>query len=188
MTRAPRIVRRVALAAAALTVCAAAVPVYGVIARAAGLPGGLSEALPQGSALNRSVTVRFRSSVAAGVPWQFRPAHPSLTLHLGETGLAFVSARNTGARAIAGAAGYAVTPSAADRYLVRIECLCRGRQVLAAHESLDLPMGFYIDPAIATDPATRDIREITLTYTFHPEDKPVEEASITPRSIKKVTN
>ena len=31
---------------------------------------------------------------------------------------------------------------------------------------MQFPLSFWIDPAIATDPNTADVREITLTYTF----------------------
>jgi cytochrome c oxidase assembly protein subunit 11 len=31
---------------------------------------------------------------------------------------------------------------------------------------------FFVDPAIADDPDTRSISEITLSYTFYPVEKP----------------
>ena len=35
-----------------------------------------------------------------------------------------------------------------------------------------MPVVYYVDPKILADPSARDIKEITLSYTFYPVDQP----------------
>ena len=39
-------------------------------------------------------------------------------------------------------------------------------------ETAELPVVYFIDPAIADDPGAKQITGITLSYTFYPADAP----------------
>ena len=47
-----------------------------------------------------------------------------------------------------------------------MQCFCFNQQVLRPHEAAELPVAFYVDPAIAKDRNLDDITVITLSYTF----------------------
>lgn len=133
--------------------------------------------------LNREVTVRFETD-ASSTGWQFHPRAPQMALKLGQTGLAFFDVANPGSVRAAGAASYRVTPAAAERYLVRVACFCSQTQVLAAGEHAEVPMAFYVDPALARDPALKGLHEITLSYSFTQTAIPAEGAGAVPAKAK----
>lgn len=84
----------------------------------------------------------------------------------GETALAFYTATNHGKEDIIGVATYSVTPANVAPYFSKIQCFCFEEQRLAAGESVDMPVFFYIDPDFVDDMSTRRIETVTLHYTF----------------------
>lgn len=159
----------------------AAVPFYDWFCRTTGFGGttGVAAQAPA-TTLDRTIRVRFDASVAAGMPWEFRPAQREMTLRIGETGLAFYEAYNPTDRTVAGTASYNVTPDAAGGYFDKIACFCFEMQVLKPGERVQMPVTFFVDPSIVEDDEGRFVREITLSYTFHQTDLPEEQAALAP--------
>ncbi len=151
----------------------AAVPFYSWFCRTTGY-GGTTNVAAQGSdvVLDRTILVRFDANVAKGMDWQFKPMQREMTLKIGETGLAFYEAYNPTDRVIAGTAAYNVAPDTAGYYFDKIQCFCFTEQVLQPGERIEMPVSFYVDPEIATNPDTARIEAITLSYTFYETDLP----------------
>jgi cytochrome c oxidase assembly protein subunit 11 len=145
----------------------ASVPLYRLFCQVTGF-GGTTQvataAIPAPAA--GVVTVRFDANVARGMPWRFRPAARSLAIRLGETVEATYVASNPTDRAITGTATFNVTPEKAGLYFTKIDCFCFAEQTLAPGQEVEMPVVFFVDPALADDPNTRDIGTITLSYTF----------------------
>ncbi len=170
------------LAGVAATMCAlsfAAVPFYDWFCRVTGFAGTPSTAAAApGQVLDREVTVRFDASLERGMPWSFRPQQRTMQIRLGEVGLAFYEATNPTDRPIAGTASFNVAPDAAGLYFTKIDCFCFQSQVLAPGETVQMPVTFYVDPAILDDREGRFVREITLSYTFHETPLPEPRAAL----------
>ena len=113
-----------------------------------------------------TITIRFDANVNPALPWRFQPEQVQMMVRAGEPTLAFYKAVNQSDQATTGTATYNVTPYKAAIYFSKIECFCFTEQHLAAHQSVNMPVQFFVDPKIFKDPNTRDVTTITLSYTF----------------------
>ena len=153
----------------------AAVPLYAAFCKATGYGGttqvALAAPLAQGS---RKITVRFDANVAPGLPWVFEPENASLEIVPGQTVTAFYKVRNTSNRATAAVAAYNVSPDITGAYFNKISCFCFNEVRMGPHESAELPVVFFLDPALEKDAALNAVGELTLSYTFFAAKNPVK--------------
>jgi cytochrome c oxidase assembly protein Cox11 len=125
-----------------------------------------------GGQTDRVVDVFFDTSVAPNLPWRFAPAQRSVRVHLGQDAMAFFEATNLSDHDIVGHAAFNVTPEKVGAYFKKIQCFCFNEERLRAGEHVRMPVTFFVDPQMATDPSTADVHEITLSYTFFTSKRP----------------
>jgi cytochrome c oxidase assembly protein subunit 11 len=154
-------------------------PFYDWFCRVTGYGGtpARAEAAPD-TILDQTVKIRFDASVEAGMPWTFKPVVRTMDIRIGETGLAFYKAHNPTDRPVAGTASFNVYPDTTGSYFTKIECFCFTEQVLQPGETVQMPVTFFVDPAIVDDPDAAFVHEITLSYTFHETPLPEEQAAL----------
>ncbi|MCS6778928.1 MAG: cytochrome c oxidase assembly protein [Geminicoccaceae bacterium] len=147
---------------------AASVPLYRLFCQVTGYGGTTqrAEAAPGAVADGVTVTVAFNADVAPDLPWRFLPAQRRVSVQPGEQNLAFYTAENRAEEPVVGTATFNVTPHKAGIYFHKLACFCFEQQTLEPGQRVEMPVSFFVDPAILEDPATRDVREITLSYTF----------------------
>ena len=156
------------LAATMVGVSFAAVPLYEIFCDVTGFGGTPLRAASAPGAVAGEVGVRFDSNIDPRLPWRFEPAQRTIRIQPGARTQVHYRAANLTARPTTGQAMFNVTPAKAGQYFSKIECFCFVEQTLKGGESVDMPVIFFVDPEIRNDPATRDIDEITLSYTFYP--------------------
>ncbi len=165
------------VAIAMVGVAYAAVPLYQLFCQVTGYGGTTQRAdataLPRAEELaalgGKQVQVRFDANVAPGLGWSFKPVNTvDPAVRIGERRIAFYRAQNLGKEPITGTASFNVSPATAGPHFIKIECFCFTEQTLQPGESIDMPVTYFIDPAILKDPDARKIEEITLSYTFFP--------------------
>ena len=159
----------VALVGGMVSLAYASVPLYRLFCQVTGF-GGTTQRVANSSTavLDRTVTVRFDANTAPGLPWTFEPITKPLTVKLGETAIATYRATNTSTLTTVGTAAYNVVPDQAGVFFNKLACFCFTEQTLAPGQSVEMPVQFFVDPAMATDADGRRVNEITLSYTFFP--------------------
>ncbi|KAJ1503904.1 hypothetical protein HMI54_003028 [Coelomomyces lativittatus] len=156
----------------------AAVPLYRMFCSAIGVGGTtLSPNLSKSHDLTTlgsfPIKVNFLSNTSLTLPWSFIPSQPSLEVRPGETALAFYTAHNKTNQPIIGIATYNVVPAAVAPYFNKIQCFCFEEQPLGPNETVDMPVFFFIDPAIEDDPVAAQYKDVTLSYTFFKAKEPL---------------
>lgn len=154
----------------------AAVPLYRIFCQVTGY-GGTTQVASEAPAqvIERRITVRFDANVSRDMGWSFKPVQRKMELNVGESSLAFYRAENTTSKPTVGTATFNVTPLAAGAYFNKIDCFCFTEQTLAPGQSVDMPVSFFVDPAIDDDPDLVNVNTITLSYTFFPLDDEEDE-------------
>lgn len=144
----------------------ALVPLYDVFCEITGLNGKVDgqatyEAATVEVDTSRKVIVQFVAHNNADMPWTFRPVQAQIEVHPGElTEVAFY-ARNPTGNAMVAQAVPTITPWEAADYMHKTECFCFSQQTLAAGESVDMPLMFYIDQDIPAH-----VHKLTLSYAL----------------------
>ena len=166
----------------------ASVPFYDWFCRVTGFSGVTAVASGDSEViLDKTIKIRFDASLERNMPWDFKPVQREMTLRIGETGLAFYEAYNPTDRPVAGSASYNVAPFDAGGFFAKIDCFCFEEQVLQPGERVQMPVTFYVDPAIVEDRDAKYAKSITLSYTFYEIDLPQEAktALLQPERTKK---
>jgi cytochrome c oxidase assembly protein subunit 11 len=165
----------------------ASVPLYDWFCRATGFGGKpqIATSAPQG-ALGRTITVRFDANVLSGLPWRFEPEQNLVQARIGDVVTVNYRVINLAARETLGQAAYNVAPSTTGAYFQKINCFCFTEQRLGPGEKREMPVVFYIDPALAKDAELDDLNTITLSYSFYALRDPVK--PVADRGTKSATN
>ena len=156
------------LVAAMLGLAFASVPLYRLFCQVTGFGGTTLRADRAPGAIAGEVGVRFDANTHPGLPWRFEPVQRTVRIAPGARTQILYRATNLVARPTTGQAVFNVTPDKAGQYFKKIECFCFTEQTLKAGQTADMPVVFFVDPEIRQDPDTKDIDEITLSYTFYP--------------------
>ena len=154
----------------------AAVPLYDLFCRVTGF-GGTTQVASEAEAASaerlglaaggQTMSIRFDASTARDVPWTFRPTQSTDTVQIGVRDMAIYTAKNNSSIPITGTATFNVEPEQAGKYFNKIQCFCFTEQTLQPGEEVNMPVLYFVDPAMLEDEAMEGVEQITLSYTFH---------------------
>lgn len=149
----------------------ALVPLYRAICQITGVNNLVKRDATAGEAKNtqvdasRTISIEFDANARGALA--FKPESNSLDVHPGAVTVVKYRVTNEQNRVVRAQAIPSYAPGVATEYFKKIECFCFTQQTLAAHETREMPVVFYVDPKLP-----RDVKTITLSYTFFELDAP----------------
>jgi cytochrome c oxidase assembly protein subunit 11 len=143
----------------------ALIPMYKKICEVTGInfltPKDATAAVPVNTQIDKTRTVTVEFDGNAQGPWRFRPTVASVTVHPGEMTQVMYEVVNTQSRQVDAQAIPSYAPQQSAAFFKKVECFCFTQQTLGPHEARQMPVVFYIDPAMP-----KEVKTVTLSYTF----------------------
>jgi len=153
-----------------LSLSFAAVPLYDLFCRVTGFGGTtqVSKIMPK-IVLDKKISVRFDTNVNK-LPWDFKIKKKVVDIKIGEVSQVEFEVENYGDDTTYGVASFNVSPSSLGQYFNKLGCFCFEKQKLEAGEKAKYTLIFYLDPDLVNDLSTKNIEDVTLSYTFFSSD------------------
>jgi cytochrome c oxidase assembly protein subunit 11 len=141
---------------------------YRLFCAATGYGGTVQRAMgnPASDTPGSPITIDFDSNISPDLDWEFRPERRKILTHIGEQTQIYYYARNRSNETLVGRAVYNITPYSAAPYFFKIQCFCFTDEKLKPGEAARMPVVFYVDKQMTEDADAKNIKEITLSYTF----------------------
>jgi cytochrome c oxidase assembly protein subunit 11 len=146
----------------------ASVPLYRAFCQVTGYGGTVRKAeTAPGNVLGQTLLIRFDTNVR-GLPWDFTAEQTDQTVKIGETKVAVFKVTNHSDKPVTARAVFNVVPEQAGVYFRKLSCFCFSDQTVAAGQTVEMPVLYFVDPKYAQDFETRGGKVLTLSYTFFP--------------------
>ena len=148
----------------------AAVPLYDLFCRVTGFGGTtqISKNIPK-IVLDKKISVRFDTNVNK-LPWNFKIKKNVIDIKIGQVSRVEFEVENYSDEVTYGVASFNVSPSSFGKYFSKLGCFCFEKQKLEAGEKAKYILTFYLDPEMVNDSNTKNIKDVTLSYTFFSSD------------------
>ena len=148
----------------------AAVPLYDLFCRVTGFGGTtqISKDIPK-IILEKKISVRFDTNVNK-LPWNFKVKENVIDVKIGQVSKVEFEVENYWNKTTYGVASFNVSPSSFGKYFSKLGCFCFEKQKLEVGEKATYILTFYLDPDLMNDLSTKNIEDVTLSYTFFSSD------------------
>ena len=114
----------------------------------------------------KPISINLLTSVHPDLSWNFRPVEPKIVVTPGEVTTVEYIVENLGDKETSGIATFVYFPNQFGTYISKINCFCYDVQTLKPGEQDKYTLVFFIDPEVTKDSKTKDVKEVTIQFTF----------------------
>ncbi len=145
----------------------ASVPLFKIFCSLTGFQGTTQIATHAPSnIIDHKISTRFDTNIGKGLSWDFKPDKNQEIIKVGQVSNVKFKITNLSNEETVAVATFNVTPEIAGKYFNKISCFCFEQQTLKAKQTKELQLVYFVDPKIVDDLSAKQIKDITLSYTF----------------------
>jgi len=112
------------------------------------------------------IKLNLNTKVAKNLLWKFTSETNFKDVKIGQVYKIDFNVENYGSKKSSGKAIYDVKPKLLKKYFVEIDCFCYKKQTLLPGEKSTYAITFYIDPKMINDSRFKDMKNMSISYTF----------------------
>ena len=112
------------------------------------------------------ISINLLTSVHPDLSWNFRSVEPKIVVKPGEVTTVEYIVENLGNVETTGIATFVYFPNQFGNYIRKINCFCYDAQTLQPKEKSKYTLVLLIDPEATKDSKTKNIKEVTIQFTF----------------------
>ena len=112
------------------------------------------------------ISINLLTSVHPDLSWNFQPVEPKIVVEPGEVTTVEYIVENLGNTETTGIATFVYFPNQFGNYISKINCFCYDAQTLQPKEKSKYTLVLLIDPEATKDNKTKNIKEVTIQFTF----------------------
>ena len=112
------------------------------------------------------ISINLLTSVHPDLSWNFQPVKPKIVVTPGEVVTVEYIVENLGNIETTGIATFVYFPNQFGNYISKINCFCYDAQTLKPKEKSKYTLVLLIDPEATKDNKTKNIKEVTIQFTF----------------------
>ena len=112
------------------------------------------------------ITINLLTNVHPDLPWNFKPLEPKISVRPGEVITIEYLVENLEDNKTTGIATFAYFPNQFGNYINKINCFCYDAKTLKPKQKDKYTVVFLIDPKVTKDSKTKNVKEVTIQFTF----------------------
>ena len=115
---------------------------------------------------NDPIVVNLLTSVHPELSWIFKPVESKIFIKPGDVTTIEYMVENLDNKNSTGIATFSYFPNEFEAYISKLNCFCYDAQTLNPKQKSQYSLVLLIDPEVTKDSKTKNIKEVTVQFTF----------------------
>ena len=118
------------------------------------------------AAAKEPITINLLTSVHPSLPWKFEAIKKKIIIKPGEVTNIEYAVENLDNKESTGIATFSYFPNEFGTYIRKLNCFCYDAKTLKSKQQDKYSIVLLIDPEVTKDSKTKNIKEVTIQFTF----------------------